>query len=371
MNLFQRKPGGNYYLRSEREGKEVYQSLKTPNKVLAQTRAKAILAALDAGKFDAVMQTRTRSDLAKLEEIEAAYKKAAQLRSLKPSTVRDNLASLRRVVGVEARSEDWDGLRVSVLSRDLVKAFVDGRMPEDAAPDELMAWKRTMRTTLRMARSVFSKWALEEYEAQGLKLPDLKAFMQTEGVSSKGVAKKYVRPPEELVQATLRAARELKAERPQLYAVFLLVYPLALRASEAANARPEWIQERGGAWEINVPVDGRFMTKSAQHRVIPCHEEVAKGLLAMAASHQSGYILPGSSRSRLMLVGRVFAAWMRDLGWTRPKCAHELRALQGCRWFTERGCEVAQQLLGHRSVSTTCAHYAHYSKPIEALTPDW
>jgi len=75
-----------------------------------------------------------------------------------------------------------------------------------------------------------------------------------------------------------------------------------------------------------------------------------------------GFVLPGeSAHARQALVQRQFAGWMRRIGWDRreyPKAAHELRKLCGSRWFTELGPAVAQEWLGHKSVATTCAHYA-------------
>lgn len=367
--LYQKRPGGNYYVRAQRNSREINQSLKTKNQSVAMQRAKALVAAAEAGDFDSVMRTRTRKGVATLGELEDAYRTAAQIRGLKHRTIQENVRSLQRLV---KGSGAWKTTSSNVLDRKRVKKFVERGVPSGQDPAAVLRWRRSTRTVLRKARSLFAGWALEAYEDEDLLLPDLTSFLKAEGVSAKGTAKRYRRPPDEVVDRTLAAAAQLEKNEPKLFTVFLLVYPMAMRADEAAHARKDWLQCNGGRWEMEIPVNAAYMPKGARPRAVPCHPKVAAQLQAAADAAGGDFFLQGESRTaRINLVQREFAKWMRKTGWERQKCAHELRALMGCRWFTEQGAEIAQKLLGHASVATTCAFYAEYSRDIDALPPDW
>ncbi len=84
----------------------------------------------------------------------------------------------------------------------------------------------------------------------------------------------------------------------------------------------------------------------------------------------SPFVLPGVTKTdRVDLIRYEFADWMRSIGWEREtysKAAHELRKLQGSRWFTEVSPVAAQAWLGHQSIETTCKYYA---KLIEQPAP--
>jgi integrase len=64
---------------------------------------------------------------------------------------------------------------------------------------------------------------------------------------------------------------------------------------------------------------------------------------------------------------------MRSIGWDRkhyPKAAHELRRAMGARWWTEQSPQVAQALLGHQQMSTTCQYYATLDRQPPPLARD-
>lgn len=370
MKLFQRKPGGNWYVRETIRGKEIFQSLRTSDKSIARDRAKAIVGAAEADQFDLVKSARSKSEFATLGEIKREYLEGAARRGLKGAGPRDNVNALKRLTGLNMK--DFEALRVNELNGRTIHEYVKREAFDNPTPEELLSWRRTRKRNVAKARNVFAKWALHHYKMEGLKLPDLHEFMTAEAVSGKGVAKKYTRPPQAEIDRILKAGRALESENPNLYTVFLLVYPLALRAAEASNATPDWLTETDRGWVLQVPVDGLFMPKGARPREIPVHPDVAMDLLEAGERSETGYLVAGESAdARWKFVTKEFKAWMVSHGWTRRKGAHELRALQGCRWFTEQGAEVAQQLLGHASIATTCASYAEYSRKIEPLQPDW
>jgi len=369
MSITKRTPNGSYYFRKTIHGREIYQSLHTKRLDLARARAKGIEEKARAGQFDAVAAVRTRNGSPTAEKVVEVYQQVAAARGLKTATINANVAKFRAVVGVEG---EWKHVRLHELDRRTIKAYVDSKQPKSPTPQQLARWKRTIKSTLTQARSLFAAWVMEHYQDRGLNIPDLSEFLRAEGVSAKGAAKRYIRPSPEMERRILEGAARLEDKRPDLYTVFLLVHPIALRADEAANARAEWLTRLDSEWTFRVPVDDAYSPKGARDRLIPVHPDVAEDLREASLRSGTGYFLPGAHpTARYDLVGREFASWMRGLGWDRLKCAHELRALQGCRWYTEQGAEIAQLLLGHRSMQTTCQFYANYTRRPEPLAPNW
>lgn len=367
---FLKKRNGVFYLRVQIHGREIYQSLKTRNESVAKDRAKAIMSAAREKQFEKVRAVGNKGTGATLGDLVRVYGAEASARGLRPATISGNIACLRKIVA--ASCGEPDQVRVAELARQTVTAYVAAQRPETSAPDALARSRRTVKSKLRQARSLFTPWALEAYEDAGLSVSVCPMFMKAQGVSNRGISYQYERPPQNEVDSILAAAAQLETEAPELYAVFLLVYPVAMRATEAAWARLDWLVDTGNGWEMRIPVSAEFQTKSGRSRAVPVHPDVVRALQAQAARSGTGYILPGASpTARDNLVARVFSEWMHNAGWKRRKAAQELRALMGCRWFTEQGAEVAQALLGHKSVATTCQYYARYSRPVPALSRDW
>ncbi len=366
--VYQRQHGGPYWIRKQVNGRLIFQSLRTHNKEVARERARGLIRKAEEKQFEAIRSTQTRGGYPTCEEIAVLWKELAECRGLAKRTISTSLSSFRKVARTHGKVEE---VRLNQLTRSTVIKYVRRHRPEQSDPEALVRWKRTMKSTFRQARQIFARWAMDEFEERGLHLPDLTEFKQAEVVNSKGVAKTYVQPLESEVRPIFEGAVMLEQEQSPLYLVFLLVYPLALRAGEAENARLEWLQQAGdGSWTLRVPVDQRFTPKGGRDRLLPVHASVARGLLESAARGED-YFLPGGATARRNLIERDFSEWMKGLGWKRMKKAHELRALQGCRWYTEQGAEVAQLLLGHKSIQTTCTFYAHYTETPEALEPNW
>ena len=103
----------------------------------------------------------------------------------------------------------------------------------------LRVWEK--RLTVRQAKSIFSRWAMEYYENK-IKLPPTIESFRRAGASVK--PRKYMTPPQELRIRTFEEAKSLKKEQPDLYGVFLLCYDLGMRGGEAAAARWDWIESR-------------------------------------------------------------------------------------------------------------------------------
>ena len=353
---------GVWYFRARVDGKVIYRSLKTGDKKLAMPRARQLLIEAEAKHWDILDAVKTKKDYATLDEVLKLYKATGFTRGVREKTLLNNISSLGRIVTVGAQA-DMMTSSVQILDANLVRNYVRA-MITSANQEQKDRQGRNVASLLRQARSVFAPWAMEQYQQANLKLPDMSGFRTAGRI--KVQQKKYHLPPQRLIDDTLKAGRELKEKNPALCAVFVLCYDVALRAGEAVAAKWDWIRTTDGKHCIEIRRDTDFQPKGAD-RSVPISQDVFDLLQALRGA--SEYILPGKHMTaRHNLVGREFAAWMREIGWGEyQKAAHELRKLMGSRWYTERGAEVAQKWLGHESVATTCTYYADLTKQPEPL----
>jgi len=165
------KRGGVYYVRAMVNGKRYFRSLSTSDKELAGMRARAFIKAAQGERFEALEQSKLRKDYATLRDVIGIYRRAAATRGIKDRTVGDYINSLAIIVHA-LHAGSIEELSTCVLSRDLVEAYVESVIP-DSSGDALKRdrARRSARSTLRQARAVFSRWAMDAYG--DLKFPDL------------------------------------------------------------------------------------------------------------------------------------------------------------------------------------------------------
>ena len=353
---------GVWYVRAKVHGKMVYEALDTGDVKVAAPRARMKLRLAREQKWDLLEDTRIKLNYATLAEVLQVYKTAGFVRGVRVNTLRNNANMLKRVIAVGAEA-DMETCSTQILSADLVRDYVR-RMITAVDQDEKDMQGRNVASILTQSRAVFAPWAMEQYEQAKLKLPNMTGFRTAGRI--KVQQKKYHLPPQKLIDGTLKAGRELLKKNPALCAVFVLCYDVAMRAGEAVAAKWDWIRTTDGKHFMEIHRDGDFQPKGAD-RSVPISQEVFDLLQTLRGDTE--YILPGEHMTaRHNLVGREFAAWMREIGWGEyQKAAHELRKLMGSRWYTERGAEVAQKWLGHESVATTCTYYADLTKQPEPL----
>lgn len=367
-----RKRGTVYYLCRTVNRKRISQSLQTENRIEAEARARAILRAIDEDRWGelkgGVRARRDESEIpATIGEILRAYELAGRARRLAhgspvSKTISANSAQLLNLV-CKALSCDRERARqhtLSALTKDLSLEFA-GAMMAAAGPGEVgrVRARETVYSTLTQARSVFASWALADYAARGLVVPD----SVIEWTKYKPVARpgrRYRTPPLDLLERTEGAGAELMQKGGALGLVWVLCYECGLRAGEAAAARVEWLADEGEAgFYLNVDHHG-VDNPTKRDRRLRLKREVFLMLAAAAQLSETGFILPGPETRRLNLIKREFAAWMSGQGWGEyPKKAHELRKLAACRWLTKFGLEVACEWTGD-APATLMKWYAAY-----------
>lgn len=354
QNLFKRN--GTYYLRKQIKGKRYFRSLATPSKEVALVRAKKMWRAVTEELFDVLEQTKFRAGYTKLGDVLDAYIAAVpNYRRPSARTARGNVGTLRKILRVVGIT-DPDNASTAVLTGELVRKYADATIPHGADISE-MERERKMRTVssdLRQARSVFARRFRSMYRRQ-FNLPDLAEFLEERPCDDPPAIRQEYSEQEIRI---IRAGTDLPDVNPGLYAAWLLGYCLALRAGEMARARWSWIDRNNGCWEMRIcrrPDEG-FDPKGYDGWV-PIADDVYSRLIALRRDGDP-YILPGGNyTNRHNLITRELADWMRGQGWTRPHCAHELRAYCGNVWRQTYGLDVARDWLRHKSTRTTQDHY--------------
>jgi len=348
------KRGKIYYLRANVNGRRISQSLQTGDKSEAQSRARILLKAAKAEKWEDLkhVQVHQVKRCPAIGEILKAYEVAASARRTRKGnprlrTANDNACQLQNLIRKATGLDDLQFFCVDMLTPKLLDDYADLQLAQYGSDQMRLArGRRTIYSTIRQGKAVFSRWALQAYSDQGLALPDLQAFLQHEPVDRQD--RMYRFPPIELVQATESAGEDLKNSNPDLHCAYILCHDLGMRAGAAAAAQWDWIETTEFGRFMCVERRADWLNKNRDYRI-----RIADATYDLLTSYRSSavpFILKGQSASaRANLIERDLAKWMRALGWdfaTYKGAAHELRKLAGARWYTNHGLEVAAKWMG-------------------------
>lgn len=360
-NLVRRN--GAYYVQVTVKGKRFLRASPYDQLGQSATWCRKFCQEARAMRWEALEGVKAKSAYPKLADVFTAYREAGRAQYLvdgkpAPTTIENNIGALRTIIQQTRSVLAIDNLGVEDLTRELVIAYLDKTVSTAGADLQMQRRRRvSAASTVRQAKSIFTRWARGYYDAAGMRLPaTLDGFMR----AGKGVKRdKYQIPPLELRQATATGAAELKAKGQHgLYACYCLAYNLGMRAGEMVNCKWEWFeQDAAGNRFLNICMRSDWQPKNRKARRIPVTPEVWADL--QAARGSDDYVLPGGNKTnRKTLINRTFAAWMRQIGWnvvTYPKAAHELRKLAGSRWYSKAGLQWAATWLG--DVTDTVYHY--------------
>ena len=345
------KRNGNYTAVESIGGKRRWHSTKTPNRKLAEQRAKAFFDAIRADNLRVVdlLTNRNTGTIPTLKELFEYYLDESTVR---PATAVENVNCLKLILREAAGGYDENA-----------KVFLTGKVISDweklrhrraDGVKALHSAKRTVFTTVRKAKSVFTKKMLQRYLDAGMQI-DVVDFLARS--VENGPSIRYKAPKDQsLAPRTFQASKKLREEDPQAFICFLLAMQAGLRKSEIANAKVFWLEDQ----LIHVQPDGEYDTKNSHEREVPLNADTYKILLEVIGERGcDGYILTGHLTERTDNVFRRLNKWLADLGWTHSdKRIHELRKWYGSQVARIGGLHAAQHLLGHMDYSTTDRYYA-------------
>ncbi len=366
------KRGDTYHFRATIDGKQIWQTLDTSDRQLAAARARKLKEELKGRRWDVLMDVRRRNSWSTLGEVFDAYRRRAETEDINARTVKENISCLSRIVrAVHGKHCDPEAEKTSILTAELVREY-QARKLESAKPAGPLALdkaKSTSFSTVRQARSLFSRECLQSSAYRDLSLPDLAGFLETR---LKNKERQLRRPPDpKLIAATAEAATELKKTHPARWLAFILCSNLGLRRSEAIAARWDWIDEVTVHGEQSQP-DGTTKTvettcyvmsvikrddfdPKGSPRLISIHPEVWQDMKQAQLSLDT--IIPGTQPERLQAC-KENVTWLRALGWNARLPNHALRGLFASTIASQHGLFAAQSALGHADPRTTTDSYA-------------
>lgn len=253
----------------------------------------------------------------------------------------------------------WLKLSTDVLDARLVNdyklATVAAVEKRDGDEEELLSAKISADSQLQCARALFSARALKHYADQGLKLPDLQAFMKEPNF---GARKYFELLHPDVITQIMRDSLELRALDPQAYKAFLLCMHCGLRHGEAAAFQSDWLRIEDTPI-LCVRIRGEFNPKGGKGRrtiVEPwVAEELAKGGVTDAEAFER---LTEWVKARIPTEARVY------------KPLHELRKCWCSMKAKVEGILATSQQAGHADMNVTKTHYADNLMP-DRLLPFW
>jgi len=376
MKLFKRsdKFESPYYCRIKCRGKTTERQLDTNVLAIAMTRAKDLKKALRGEKWEKLSEALDPSKairtICKLGDIFTAYRSVPLL---EPKTTKDNIYSVGSIIKkVYGAGAEVEAMSATYLTGDLIKKYQEAVVA--AAGDDHIKRDTAMRTansTLRQARSLFSKGRTNRFANiyEKLSMPDLNDFMQFPYL--RATKKLYSAPPPGLVEKTWEESAKLKITAPNLYLAFLLGACAGLRRKEIAYARRSWFSARTlgngrRAVVVEVMTEADFRPKGKRKRDIPVSPFVLDEIMKLRGELlPTDYIMPqeGTPRDGLETIRcqktfAVFNKWMTGIGWETRMKLHELRKFFGALVAEQFGIYTAKEFLGHASVTTTEDSYS-------------
>jgi integrase len=356
------KPGSNYYVRFEVDGRAYLWSTKTDDVGLAKKRGKAYRDAIVAKAYGLIDGMKQGGDAPTIGGLIEAYMALPE----PPYATRiGNKRALLAVLGVSGITEHD---RLARLDRTVIMAYQDHCKKQ--RPGDLSAIS-TANANVRKMRSLFSMRALRGY----YKTP----YQIAEGIARElamaGLLKEPERVPELPTQeADDKAHRELPAQSVAWRCYLLLRYG-GLRAGEAIAARRDWLD--GTKLCIGGKGSNGFVTKSRRYRVVELPQQVVDALLL---SEDPVYFIGEHVRpqpeteggrcgtiSRREFVTRHMPGILRGLGFPANKPLHSLRRLAGSCVYNTQGPRQARDFLGHQEQKTTDRYYARSKNAPDAI----
>lgn len=309
--------------------------------------------------------TRTRSELCTFAELIAAYRIACAGRDISPATMERNIKDLRLIVrGVHGEKFSVDAARVSLCTVDLLIDFRSNRFAALKAQALAQKWdaekyqaklasaRRTIKSTIQHARSIFAQECLQEKPYRELALPAadvLTKFMKFR--SGGGTTREFEMPDASVLERLRDGAQLFKASRPDLWLALVLTANFGMRRGSAKNARWDWFRTSdAGAVAVHVRVGKGNKSRVGVTPATWAAAQLQRGapLRDFVGPPYREYVLPGADEEARNAILDELLRWLRGIGFDEARCpVHELRGLFVNKMAAEHSLDDAQGATGH------------------------
>lgn len=351
--LFQLKAGGDYFIKIQRGGVRKQRSLKTHVLVDAKKKAKTLVDNVLLG----TSSWTPAKPATNLYRIFQKYRNLASTHGLKDRSVEQNISELRKIVG---RKIDPKTVSLVALNDRTIRDFFDRELASiDVRDEELRQQKlRSIRSTLKQARSVFKDAWVKRYRDAGFEVPDMSDFLKEK--VEKPLDTPHVQAEDGVFEKIEAAAESIKESRPEIWVAHQLAKS-TLRRGEIQRAEWTWIVHVDGqpTFRLNANQKGKRPTD------IPIDPKIYKNLCEWRKkSEDDQFILPpnGWYKERCGYTCKDYDQWLRSVGLQTKKTFHEVRAWALHLIREEFGLEVAQRVGRHRDSHTTEFNYTGEKK---------
>lgn len=373
----------DWQVRLQKDGRQAWFNLGTPNQAAAAKYAKEIFTFLDANGWEATEAkykdggAEGAGNTLTLSEYFSAVRDSGKLRLRTFLNyqncfrtivagifgVKDDPAKFDyRAGGHQKWAERIDRTRLERITPERVTAWQRKFVAQAGnSPVAIASAKRTANSYVRCARSLFGSKLTKA--VKGVKLPPRLPFAGVELFEAGSM--KYASKVN--VQALIAAARaELKDNEPEVYKAFLLGLFAGMRKAEIDLVEWRMVDWENHLIRLEETKWLRLKTKDSAGE-ITVDPELTAGLREMMGQSQSPFILASDRPPRNDSARTYYRCeptfdrlneWLRSKGVTANKPLHELRKEIGALVATQHGIYAASRFLRHSDITTTARHYA-------------
>lgn len=372
-----------WQIRLFHQGRESWFNLGTANKNAAAAKARTVSLHLAAHGWDAT-HAKFKSEAGRAPKVDltvGAFLRAVEgTRYLKERTFLNYQNCFRTILsevfGIKADksrfdyrtggNQRWtqriDSIRLERVTPARVTSWQERRIKQAGrSPVALSSAKRTVRSYIRCARSLFS-----DVIQKRLPLICLPVGLPFDGVEMpEAGSMKYISKLN--VQALIAAAQnELKPNEPEAYKAFLLGLFAGMRRSEIDSVEWGMVDRTNNLIRLQ---ETEWLSLKSQDsaREITIDKELLNELGELMPAGNSRFIIasdrPPRNDSprpyyRCLPTFRLLTDWLRSKNVTANKPLHEMRKEIGALIAKQDGILAASLFLGHDDITTTARHYA-------------
>lgn len=360
--LFRRsaRPDSPLCFRKQIQGRRRWVTTDTADLTEAQARALGLLRKIKAGVWEERMLSRRPKGIPTVAQVIDAFSNGDV--HVRPATARQYARCLRLIVR-QATGRPALNQPIDRLTGELVREWQAKRQGSDRVNFVDPAESNTsINSILRQARGIFSKRAVESYQADGWTVPDcIEGFRRARNVRE--VSHTYVPIPAPVIEKMNAAMPALRESDERLWVMLLMIRLMGLRRSEIIRARTGWIVERPAGPVLAIQARDGEKAPKRQDGDVPIPDELAEWF----ASNSNGHLIPGSDAERRRLAEKL-SAWVRPFLPDRVKSLHELRKHAGSVVVQKTGSwERGAQFL-RIDLEIAKSYYLAFVEPAEPLS---